>query len=126
MRENGICILTDASADCTLERVFFSYDQAAILNEARAALDANAACLKQKGQGTLIAGHADERGSSEYNLALGERRASSVRDYLRRLGVEDAKLRTISYGEEQPSRSCGAQGADSCHRENRRVELSFQ
>ncbi|MFW5966908.1 MAG: OmpA family protein, partial [Persicimonas sp.] len=61
-----------------------------------------------------------------YNIALGERRANSVRDYLEDLGVSSASLDVISYGEERLERRCGEQGSESCHEENRRVEFNEQ
>jgi peptidoglycan-associated lipoprotein len=66
----------------------------------------------------LIEGHADEQGTREYNLALGARRASSVRDYLVAAGVPDARLRTISYGKERPLEICSE---ESCYMQNRRA-----
>jgi peptidoglycan-associated lipoprotein len=66
----------------------------------------------------LIEGHADEQGTREYNLALGARRASSVRDYLVAAGVPDGRLRTISYGKERPLEICSE---ESCYMQNRRA-----
>jgi len=68
-----------------------------------------------------VEGHCDERGSAEYNLGLGDRRASSVRDFLVQLGVPVAKLRTISYGKERPQ--C-TEADEACYQKNRRVHFS--
>ena len=85
------------------DRVFFDYDRYTLTPEARATLDKQVAWLKKYPQVTAtIEGHADERGTREYNLALGERRATSVRNYLTAQGVPTARLRTISYGKERP------------------------
>ncbi|MEQ5774646.1 MULTISPECIES: peptidoglycan-associated lipoprotein Pal [unclassified Thalassospira] len=85
------------------DRVFFDYDQYDLSAEARRTLELQAAWLKKYPQYTvLVEGHADERGTREYNLALGERRANSSKDYLIALGVEPSRIETISYGKERP------------------------
>ncbi|MFB6264200.1 MAG: OmpA family protein [Bradymonadaceae bacterium] len=71
-------------------------------------------------------GHCDERGSNEYNIALGERRARSVYDYLKSLGVDPSRMETISYGEERLFRRCGEDGPESCHKMNRRAEFKWK
>jgi peptidoglycan-associated lipoprotein len=88
-----------------LETVYFDYDSAQLRPDAFATLEKNAAkILGGASQGMVqIAGHCDERGTQEYNLALGERRALAVREYLIRLGVPGNRLITISYGEETPA-----------------------
>jgi len=86
------------------DRVFFDYDQYNIRADQRGTVEALAAWLDANPGKTLaIEGHCDERGTREYNLALGERRANSVRDYLVALGVNPARLSTVSYGEERPA-----------------------
>lgn len=86
------------------DRVFFAYDQSDISDEARATLDRQVTWLKQyPAVNITIEGHADERGTREYNLALGERRASSVRSYLLSQGIDAARINTISYGKERPA-----------------------
>jgi peptidoglycan-associated lipoprotein len=86
------------------DRVFFAYDQQDISAEGKATLDRQAAWLKQYPNVNItIEGHADERGTREYNLALGERRASSVKSYLLSQGVDASRLNTISYGKERPA-----------------------
>ncbi len=85
------------------DRVFFDYDKNDLSPEARATVEALAAWLASYPATTIgIEGHCDERGTREYNLALGERRASSIHDYLVALGVDPGRLSTISYGKERP------------------------
>ena len=85
------------------DRVFFAYDSFDLSPEARATLDRQAQWLKQYPSiAVTIEGHADERGTREYNLALGERRANSVKNYLISQGVSADRIKTISYGKERP------------------------
>jgi peptidoglycan-associated lipoprotein len=104
-----------------LEDVFFDTDRYDLKPEARESLARNASWLQQYDSiQILIEGHCDERNTREYNLALGERRASAVRDYLVFLGVPPERIRTISYGEERPF----ALGSDeSAWRLNRRAHF---
>ncbi len=100
-----------------LDTVFyFDFDQSVLKPEARAALVAHAANLKASPRSVRLEGHADERGTREYNMALGERRAKAVRDFLVLQGVNSSNLETISYGEERLESS-------SDHSLNRRVEM---
>jgi peptidoglycan-associated lipoprotein len=86
------------------DRVFFGYDQSDLSAEARGTLDRQAAWLKQYSNVSItVEGHADERGTREYNLALGERRAAAVRSYLMSQGVDGSRINTISYGKERPA-----------------------
>jgi peptidoglycan-associated lipoprotein len=86
------------------DRVFFDYDSAVLNPEATATLDRQGAWLKQYSDVIVtIEGHADERGTREYNLALGDRRANAVRNYLIALDISQERLLTISYGEERPA-----------------------
>ena len=86
------------------DRVFFDTDQYNLRPDARATVDRWAAWLAQyPNVNVTIEGHADERGTREYNLALGDRRANSVRDYLIALGVAASRVATISYGKERPA-----------------------
>ena len=85
------------------DRVHFGFDRFDLTNEARDILGRQAEWLKQHGSIAItVAGHADERGTREYNLALGERRAISVRNYLIALGIDPGRIRTVSYGKERP------------------------
>lgn len=86
-----------------IERVHFDFDQYTLTSQAQAILAANATyIMKNPGVKITIEGHCDGRGSDEYNLALGERRALAAKNYLITLGVDPAILKTISYGEEKP------------------------
>ncbi len=86
-----------------LQDVFFDFDRDVIRDDQKTALDANATWLKSHAAAKItIEGHADERGTNEYNLALGDRRAKTTRDYLVARGVEPARITTVSYGEERP------------------------
>lgn len=101
------------------DRVFFATDQASIDGSSRAVLRAQAEWLAQNASTSLvIEGHADERGTREYNLALGARRANAVRDFLISQGVDRARLETISFGKERPVSLCSE---ESCWSKNRRA-----
>lgn len=108
-------------AEFAPETVYFAFDDYTLNTEAQEKMNALAAHLKTAGSAVVqIEGHCDERGSIEYNLALGERRAQSVKNFLVNLGIEDARLTTISYGEERPE----AQGHDeSSWSQNRRASF---
>lgn len=122
--------LTDAEVEkrkrleaCVLERIQFDFNGFGLTDQARASLDRSAECIRFKGRGVVIAGHADERGTEEYNLVLGEKRANAVKRYLAGLGLDENKLRTVSYGEYRPVD--GAQTEDAWSM-NRRAELAFE
>jgi peptidoglycan-associated lipoprotein len=100
--------------------VYFNYDESSLSDDARAKLARNADLLKATQLLVTIEGHADERGTNEYNLALGDRRANAVRDYLTSLGVDAGRLRTLSYGEERPV--C-TEVDESCWSQNRRGHM---
>jgi peptidoglycan-associated lipoprotein len=101
--------------------VYFELDDSTLSDETRDRLARNADLLKSQPQFQLtIEGHADERGTNEYNLALGERRANAVRDYLGSLGVGADRMRTLSYGEERPVCTTSE---DSCWSQNRRGHM---
>ena len=86
-----------------IQDAFFAYNESTLSNDAQAALTASANWLKQNAQyNILIEGHCDERGTEQYNLALGDHRANTVKQYLQTLGVDGARMRTVSYGEERP------------------------
>lgn len=95
--------LDDLNRNSPLKPAFFDYDSSELSDEAQRALNENAGLLKQYPSWTVtIEGHCDERGTAEYNLALGERRAVTARAYLVSLGISADRLRTVSYGKEFP------------------------
>jgi peptidoglycan-associated lipoprotein len=109
----------DFSAADGLKPVYFDFDRSDIRPSERTVLDANARWLQTNRELLLIVeGHCDERGTEAYNLALGERRARSARDYLVAQGVAADRITTISYGEERPV--CREHNED-CWRQNRRA-----
>lgn len=86
------------------DKVYFDYDSSALSDEGKATLAAQAAFLKANPSVRItVEGHCDERGTREYNLALGERRASAARDYLVAQGIDNARIKIISYGKERPA-----------------------
>jgi peptidoglycan-associated lipoprotein len=98
--------------------VYFGYDRYDLSAEAQSQLQKEAAWLQQYPQHTLtVEGHCDERGTREYNLALGERRANSIANYLTALGIDKARVSTISYGKERPI--C-TDSNEACYSQNRR------
>jgi peptidoglycan-associated lipoprotein len=104
-----------------LQRIFFEYDQFTLSAEARDILTGNAAYLRANpSQRIVIEGHTDERGSDEYNLALGERRARAALNYLVSLGIAADRLSILSYGEERP---VVAGSNESAWSQNRRAEF---
>ena len=107
-----------------MKNVYFEFDSYALSSEARAILKANAAWLKANPSSSVeIEGHCDERGTTEYNLALGAKRARAAMDYLATLGVNQSRIKTTSYGEELPA--C-REASETCYEKNRRdrfVEL---
>jgi peptidoglycan-associated lipoprotein len=108
----------DLNAEHPLADAFFDYDQNALRDDARRTLQKDAAWLTRWRQTTIrIEGYCDERGTAEYNLALGERRATVVMEYLESLGVGPARIQTVSLGKEAPF--CHEAG-ESCWSENRR------
>ena len=101
------------------DRVFFALDRYDVSAEAQQQLQKQAAWLQQYPAVTVtVEGHADERGTREYNLALGERRANSVANYLTALGVDKSRLSVISYGKERPE--C-TESNEACWSQNRRA-----
>lgn len=105
----------------SLPTIYFEYDQTTISNQGRTQLQALAKYLSKETKPKLsIEGHCDERGSNEYNLALGERRAQTVKSYLQRLGVASGRLQVASFGEEKPA-STGV--GETTWAKNRRAEL---
>jgi peptidoglycan-associated lipoprotein len=95
---------SDESTAGPLRTIFFDYDSSSLSGAARTALEDAANFLKESTNVDIqVEGHADERGGHQYNLALGERRARSIKDYLVALGVNDSRVSIISYGKEKPN-----------------------
>ena len=110
--------LDQVNAERPLGDVFFDLDESTIRDDARALLQRNADWMKRWASTAItVEGHCDSRGSSEYNLALGTRRANAVKDYLTSLGVSAGRVTVISKGKEQPF--C-AERAENCYAQNRR------
>jgi len=124
LRRGGFTVVARPrdEGNCSLVTVHFDFNEASLTTGAREDLDRNAQCLEVREKlAARLEGHADERGSTEYNLSLAQRRAESVRKYLVNLGVGTERLDTLSYGEERPSSSGHDEQAWA---ENRRVEFS--
>ncbi|MCY1333592.1 Peptidoglycan-associated lipoprotein [compost metagenome] len=112
--------MSEEAALRAITTFYFEYDSSDLKPEAMRALDVHAKDLRSSGQRVVLEGHTDERGTREYNMALGERRAKSVQRYLVLQGVSPAQLELVSYGEERPV----ATGNDEqSWAQNRRVEL---
>lgn len=119
----GTAVTDTSSSEATLSNVvYFDFDQYSLTAESRAVLLAHADKLKGASVAVRLEGHADERGSREYNMALGEKRANAVRDFLVTQGVSGSSLEVVSFGEEQPA----ATGSDEASwAQNRRVEVKY-
>jgi peptidoglycan-associated lipoprotein len=116
----------DSRLSSSVQDAYFDYDKSDIRGDAQATLQQNAAALKAiladfPTLTVVIEGHCDDRGSAEYNLGLGDRRASAAKDFLVQLGIPAERLQTISYGKERPQ--CTDQN-ESCWQRNRRVHFS--
>ncbi|MBF0104757.1 MAG: peptidoglycan-associated lipoprotein Pal [Deltaproteobacteria bacterium] len=111
----------DSFSSNALQSVYFDYDKAHIRDDAAVSMQSNAAYLKNnQSVSVTVEGNCDNRGTNEYNLALGQRRAEAARDYLTNLGVASSRMNTVSYGEEKPV--CG-EGNESCWQRNRRADF---
>ena len=112
------------SANVDLQPAFFDLDSDVLREDARAALDKDARALRENATiAVTIEGHCDERGTAEYNQALGERRAQAAKDYLVAAGIADSRLKIVSYGKERPF----AEGHDEASwQQNRRAHLTIQ
>lgn len=113
----------DPASPLSKRSVFFDFDSYAVKPEYRPMLEAHASYLQSKRDARVILqGNADERGSREYNLALGQKRAEAVRRALAVLGVSDAQMEAISFGEEKPRNEANT---DAAHAENRRTDVVY-
>lgn len=105
-----------------LKTAYFDFDQSEIRQDQTVTLQANADFLKSNsGVKTVVEGNCDERGTNEYNLALGDRRARTTKNYIVNLGVDPDRMNTISYGEERPVATCHD---ESCWWQNRRADFT--
>jgi peptidoglycan-associated lipoprotein len=94
---------TEEDAQANLNDAYFDYDDASLRDDAKAALEHNAKFMEgRNGVNVVVEGHCDERGSVEYNLALGEKRARAAKEYLTTYGINASRITTISYGKERP------------------------
>jgi len=113
--------LEQLNAQQPLDHVRFDLDSAVLSDAARASVQKNATWMQRwTSTRVTVEGHADSRGTSEYNLALGERRATAVRDYMASLGVDVSRLNTVSLGEERPLCTDETEG---CWAQNRRGQF---
>jgi outer membrane protein OmpA-like peptidoglycan-associated protein len=110
-------------AGCNDFTVHFGFDSSIVEPAMRAQLDTLAACVKGRGATVRVEGNCDNKGTTEYNLALGQRRAESITRYLQGLGVAPQKLRAVSYGEERPAASGND---DASQAKNRRADILVQ
>lgn len=116
--------LDDPDSLLAKRTVFFEFDESVILDADRPILEAHAQYLSQNpGAAVTLEGHTDERGTREYNLALGEQRAISVRQFMSLLGASGQQMRTVSYGEERPA-ALGHN--EESWAQNRRVEIIYR
>ena len=125
-KRTGVQIFTEELANAGLADALFDYDKSDIRDDARSNLTRAAEVLKRAfaagdGFSIVLEGHCDERGSAEYNLGLGDRRATSAKDFLVQLGVPADKIRNISYGKDRPV--C-TDASEACYQRNRRAHLA--
>ena len=116
--------ISELNAAGWLKTVYFDFDKYDLSESTRATLRQNADWLRvNPGSSIVIEGHCDERGSIEYNLALGERRANATREFLASLGAGDTEVRIVTYGEERPAVQASN---ESSWAKNRRAEFKFE
>ena len=115
--------LDDPQSPLSVRTIYFEYDSSEISSDYRSTVEAHSLYLQQNpGTSVILEGHGDERGSREYNLALGERRAKAVKQQMLLLGANSNQIRLVSYGEERPA----SDGHDeSSWQQNRRVEILY-
>lgn len=117
--QDGYCVLSQ----CKLDPIYFDFDEFVITSQARTTLESNYKCLKERGQAITVEGNCDERGTDEYNLALGSRRANAAKEYLKKLGFAASQMSTHSWGEEKPL--C-YEHDEACWWKNRRADFLFK
>lgn len=119
----GLAALKDPQSPLAKRSIYFDYDSYVVKGEHQALLEHHAKFLARNGQmKMLIQGHADERGSREYNLALGQKRAEAVKKALQLLGAKEAQLESVSLGEEKPA--C-MEAIEQCWAQNRRGDMLY-
>lgn len=107
--------------DLNIQNIYFDYDKSNIRSDAREILKANAEIFTRNSSATIVVeGYCDERGTTEYNMALGERRAQETKQYLGNLGINASRIETISYGEERP---LDPRSTEEAWAQNRRVQF---
>ena len=115
--------LTDPANILSKRSIYFDFDKDEVKSEYRSLIEAHAKYLTSNGNAKVVLqGNADDAGTHEYNLALGQRRAASVKNVMNLLGVQDGQIETVSYGEEK-AKSCG--GDISCGELDRRVDIIY-
>ena len=120
-RDNQCVAAQQPGAECSWEPLRFGFNEATLSSEAQGRLGELAQCIKAAGAGRIeLAGHADERGTEEYNLQLSQKRAAAVKKYLVDLGVPAKQLKTVGYGENRPAEQGASEDAWAA---NRRVEF---
>ncbi len=120
---SGFNQLDDPQSALSVRIIYFEYNSSEIQSEYRSTIEAHSAYLSQNPGTTItLEGHADERGSREYNLALGERRAQSIKQQMMLLGASSSQIRLVSYGEERPAIDGHDEGS---WQQNRRVEIIY-
>ena len=119
----GVNALRDPRSPLSRREIFYDYDSFTVRDEFKPLLEAHAAYLKQNRNARIkVEGNTDERGSREYNLALGQKRSESVKRVLTLLGVNESQIDTVSFGEEKPKNPASTEAA---YAENRRCDLAY-
>jgi peptidoglycan-associated lipoprotein len=96
--QNGTCVGKQPTQSCKLDTIYFGFDQSTLTSEANSTLNANADSIKKANRSVDVVGRADPRGTTEYNMALSDRRAQAVKEYLQRLGIDAGKLSKVPRG----------------------------
>ncbi len=116
--------LTDPNNILSKRSIYFDFDKDTVKEEYRALIDAHSKYLStNENAKVILQGNADERGTREYNLSLGQRRAVAVKKALNLLNVQDKQIETVSYGEEKATANCKD---EACHQQNRRVDIVYE
>jgi peptidoglycan-associated lipoprotein len=117
---SGLTVKAKSTGGCDFVRVYFDYDQSFVRSDASSELSKNVGCWQARTTPISIEGHCDERGTVEYNIALGTRRAQSAKSYLQNQGISGSRITTVSYGEERP---VARGGGESAYSQNRRADI---